>query len=69
MAGLQSDLKKEDEVYDNFANTKGFTFGKQVSAGLLSGNSATIKDQGPNFSIPSIYSKDIDFVIENFPMS
>ena len=65
MAGLQSDLKKEDEVYDNFTKTKGFTFGKQVSAGLLSDNSnkATIKDQGPNFSIPSIYSKDIDFVI------
>lgn len=65
MAGLQSDLKKEDEVYDNFTKTKGFTFGKQVSAGLLNDNSnkATIKDQGPNFSIPSIYSKDIDFVI------
>ena len=65
MSGLQSDLKKEDEVYDNFANTKGFTFGKQVSAGLLNSNknNATIKDQGPNFSIPSIYSKDIDFVI------
>lgn len=75
MAGLQSDLKKEDEVYDNFTKTKGFTFGKQVSVGLLNDkknkdkknkeieNKATIKDQGPNFSIPSIYSKDIDFVI------
>ena len=65
MSGLQSDLKREDEVYDNFTKTKGFTFGKQVSAGLLNDNSnkATIKDQGPNFSIPSIYSKDIDFVI------
>ena len=71
MSGLQSDLKKEDEVYDNFTKTKGFTFGKQVSAGLLSNDkdkegrsTATIKDQGPNFSIPSIYSKDIDFVIK-----
>ncbi len=76
MSGLQSDLKKEDEVYDNFTKTKGFTFGKQVSAGLLNSNNngakpkkqdienkATIRDQGPNFSIPSIYSKDIDFVI------
>ena len=65
MSGLQSDLKKEDEVYDNFTKTKGFTFGKEVSAGLLNDNknTATIKDQGPNFSIPSIYSKDIDFVI------
>ena len=65
MSGLQSDLKKEDEVYDNFTKTKGFTFGKQVSAGLLNSNknNATLKDQGPNFSIPSIYSKDIDFVI------
>ena len=76
MAGLQSDLKKEDEVYDSFIKTKGFTFGKQVSAGLLNSNNngakpkkqdienkATLKDQGPNFSIPSIYSKDIDFVI------
>lgn len=35
MSGLQSDLKREDEVYDNFTKTKGFTFGKQVSAGLL----------------------------------
>ena len=41
-----------------------------MSAGLLNSNtkkpvenSATIKDQGPNFSVPSIYSKDIDFVI------
>ena len=65
MSGLQSDLKKEDEVYDSFTKTKGFTFGKQVSAGLLNSNknNATLKDQGPNFSIPSIYSKDIDFVI------
>ena len=65
MSGLQSDLKKEDEVYDNFTKTKGFTFGKQVSAGLLNSNknNATLKDQGPNFSIPSVYSKDIDFVI------
>ena len=65
MSGLLSDLKKEDEVYDNFTKTKGFTFGKQVSAGLLNSNknNATLKDQGPNFSIPSIYSKDIDFVI------
>ena len=65
MSGLQSDLKKEDEIYDNFTKTKGFTFGKQVSAGLLNDkeNKATIKDQGPNFSIPSIYSKDIDFII------
>jgi hypothetical protein len=65
MSGLQSDLKREDEVYDNFTKTKGFTFGKQVSAGLLNDkkSNATIKDQGPNFSIPSIYSKDIDFII------
>ena len=70
MSGLLSDLKKEDEVYDNFTKTKGFTFGKQVSAGLLNNDKdkegrsiATIKDQGPNFSIPSIYSKDIDFSI------
>ena len=41
-----------------------------MSAGLLSNDkdresrsTATIKDQGPNFSIPSIYSKDIDFSI------
>jgi hypothetical protein len=61
---------EDNEVYDNFTKTKGFTFGKQVSAGLLSNNtkkpienSASIKDQGPNFSIPSIYSKDIDFII------
>ena len=60
MSGLQSDLKKEDEVYDNFTKTKGFTFGKQVSAGLLNSDK---NSQGPNFSIPSIYSKDIDFVI------
>ena len=60
MSGLQSDLKKEDEVYDNFTKTKGFTFGKQVSAGLLNSDK---NSQGPNFGIPSIYSKDIDFSI------
>jgi hypothetical protein len=69
MSGLLSDVKKEDEVYENFRNSKGFTFGKKVSAGLLNNNkkplenSASIKDQGPNFSVPSIYSKDIDFII------
>lgn len=60
MSGLQSDLKKEDEAYDSFTKTKGFTFGKQVSAGLLNSDK---NSQGPNFGIPSIYSKDIDFII------
>lgn len=57
-SGLLSDVKIENRVYDSFANSKGFTFGKEVAAGNLNDN----KDR-KNESIPAIYSKDVDLKI------
>ena len=57
-SGLLSDVKIENRVYDSFTNSKGFTFGKEVTAGNLNDN----KDR-KNESIPTIYSKDVDLKI------
>lgn len=56
-SGMLSEVKFEDRVNNAFHSSKGFTFGKEVSAGNLN-------DNRKESSIPAVYSKDVDLRIQ-----